>query len=86
MGPVNLEKVLEKLATTDKATLVFEKAPEGKVRVTASTWASEKVILKGRCLRSATSTGKCASRGKPNTTTTGTRRSSPMSPMGRAKK
>ena len=51
MGPVNLEKVLEKLATTDKATLVFEKAPEGKVRVTASTWASEKVILKGEVLK-----------------------------------
>jgi hypothetical protein len=50
MGPVNLEKVLEKLATTDKATLVFEKAPEGKVRVTASTWASENVILKGEVL------------------------------------
>jgi hypothetical protein len=30
MGPVSLEKVLEKLATTDKTTLVCEKAPEGK--------------------------------------------------------
>jgi hypothetical protein len=49
-GPLNLEKVLEKLATTDKVTLVCEKSPEGKVRVTASTWSSEKVILKGEVL------------------------------------
>jgi hypothetical protein len=26
------------------------KSPEGKVRVTASTWSSEKVILKGEVL------------------------------------
>ena len=32
------------------ATLVCEKSPEGKVRVTASTWSSEKVILKGEVL------------------------------------
>jgi hypothetical protein len=30
MGPENLEKVLEKLATTEKTTLVCEKAPVGK--------------------------------------------------------
>jgi hypothetical protein len=30
MGPENLEKALEKLATTDKTTLVCEKAPVGK--------------------------------------------------------
>jgi hypothetical protein len=47
VGPVKLEKVLEKLAVTDKTTLAIEKAPEGKVRVTSSSWASEKVILKG---------------------------------------
>jgi hypothetical protein len=45
-----LEKVLEKLAVTDKATLVCEKAPEGKIRVTSSIWGSEKVILKGEVL------------------------------------
>jgi len=38
MGPENLEKVLEKLATTDKTTLVCEKAPEGKIRVTSGSW------------------------------------------------
>jgi hypothetical protein len=50
MGPEKLEKVLEKLAVTDKATLVCEKAPEGKIRVTSNAWASEKVILKGEVL------------------------------------
>jgi hypothetical protein len=45
-----LEKVLEKLATTDKATLVVEKAPEGKIHVTSESWSGEKVILQGRVL------------------------------------
>jgi hypothetical protein len=40
------EKVLLKLAVTDKTTLVCEKAPEGKIRVTSGSWDSEKVILK----------------------------------------
>jgi|HubBroStandDraft_6_1064221.scaffolds.fasta_scaffold787481_2 hypothetical protein len=30
MGPVNLEKVLEKLAATEKTTIVIEREPEGK--------------------------------------------------------
>jgi hypothetical protein len=33
MRTEKLEKVLEKLATTDKATLVVEKASEDKIRV-----------------------------------------------------
>jgi hypothetical protein len=41
MGPVSLEKVLEKLATTDKATLVVERAPEGKIRVTSGSWEGD---------------------------------------------
>ena len=51
MGPVSVEKVLERLATTDNGTLVCEKAPKGKVRMTTSSWASEKVILKGEVLK-----------------------------------
>ena len=39
MGPMTLEKVLEKLATTDKATIVVDKAPDGKVRVTVKRLA-----------------------------------------------
>jgi len=50
MRTENLEKVLEKLATTDKTTLVCEKAPEGKIRVTSGSWNGEKVILKGQVL------------------------------------
>jgi hypothetical protein len=50
MRPETLEKVLEKLATTDKATIVVEKAPEGKIRVTSGSWDGEKVILKGQVL------------------------------------
>jgi hypothetical protein len=30
MGPVNLEKVLEKLVTNGKTTIVIEREPEGK--------------------------------------------------------
>ena len=50
MSVKNLEKVIERLAVLDKATLAIEKAPEGKVRVTSSSWPSEKVILKGEVL------------------------------------
>ncbi len=50
MRPETLENVLEKLATSDKTTLVCEKAPEGKIRVTSGSWEGEKVILKGQVL------------------------------------
>ena len=50
MSVKNLEKVIERLAVTDKATLAIEKAPDGKVRVTSSSWPSEKVILKSEVL------------------------------------
>ena len=52
-GPVKLEKVLERLATTDKVTFVFERAPDGKVRVTSGSWDGEKVILKDQVLEGA---------------------------------
>jgi hypothetical protein len=32
-----LEKVLERLAVTDKTTLAIEKVPEGKIRVTSGS-------------------------------------------------
>jgi hypothetical protein len=53
MGPENLEKVLEKLVTTDKGTLVCEKALEGKIPVTSGSWDGEKVILKDQVLEGA---------------------------------
>jgi hypothetical protein len=42
-----LEKVLERLATTDRCTVVFERQPKGKILVTSGSWDGEKVILKG---------------------------------------
>jgi hypothetical protein len=46
----NLEKVIEKLATTERSTIVVERAPEGKIRVTSSSWDAEKVILKDQVI------------------------------------
>jgi hypothetical protein len=45
-----LEPVLERLATTDKSTVVVERAPEGKIRVTSGSWEGEKVVLKDQVL------------------------------------
>lgn len=43
----NIEKVLEKLATTDKSTLVVSKEPEGKARVASGSWQGDKVFFVG---------------------------------------
>ena len=45
-----LEKVLERLATTEKGTIVIERAPEGKILVTSGSWDGEKVILRDQAL------------------------------------
>jgi hypothetical protein len=37
MSVKKLEKVLERLAVTDKTTLAIEKVPEGKIRVTSGS-------------------------------------------------
>jgi hypothetical protein len=44
------EKVLEKLATSDKATIVVERQIDGKMRVTSGSWDGEKVILRDQVL------------------------------------
>jgi hypothetical protein len=44
------EKVLEKLATGDKATIVIERQSDGKMRVTSGSWDGEKVILRDQVL------------------------------------
>src|SRR6516164_8547150 len=44
------EKVLEKLATSDKATVVIEHQPDGKTRVTFGSWDRERVILRDQVL------------------------------------
>jgi hypothetical protein len=44
------EKVLERLATSDKTTIVIERQPDGKMRVTSGSWDGEKVFLKDQVL------------------------------------
>jgi hypothetical protein len=74
------EKVLEKLATSDKATIVIERQPDGKMRVTSGSWDGEKVILRDQAPRWAKSKGACTSRESRCTTTRGIRRLSRMAP------
>jgi hypothetical protein len=50
VGAENLEKVLERLAATEKSTIVIERQPDGKMRVTSGSWDGEKVILKDQVL------------------------------------
>jgi hypothetical protein len=42
------EKVLERLATTEKSTIVIERQPDSKMRVTSGSWDGEKVFLRDR--------------------------------------
>jgi hypothetical protein len=50
MRAENLEKVLERLATTEKSTVVIERQPDGKMRVTSGSWYGEKVFLRDQVL------------------------------------
>ena len=44
------EKVIEKLATSDRITIVIDRQPDGKMRVTSGSWDGEKVILRDQVL------------------------------------
>ena len=44
------EKVLEKLATSDKVTIVIERQPDGKMLVTSGSWDGEKVFSRDQVL------------------------------------
>jgi hypothetical protein len=46
----NPEKVLERLATSEKTTLVIARDHDGKMRVTSGSWDGEKVILRDQVL------------------------------------
>jgi hypothetical protein len=46
----SLEKVIEKLATTEKTTIAIAREVGGKIRVTSGSWDGEKVILKDEVL------------------------------------
>jgi hypothetical protein len=43
-------KVLERLATSDKTTIVVEKQPDGKMRVMSGSWEGEKIFLRDQVL------------------------------------
>jgi hypothetical protein len=45
------EKVLERLATSDKCTIGVQKQPDGKMRVMSGSWNGEKVFLKDQVLK-----------------------------------
>jgi hypothetical protein len=68
------EKVLEKLATSDKATIVVERQSDGKMRVTSGSWDGEKVILKDQVLEVRNVEGRPPYRASRGTTTRATRR------------
>jgi hypothetical protein len=76
------EKVLEKLATSDKATVVIERQSVGKTRVTSGSWDGEKVILRDQVLevRPSSTPGCRGPRGRTSRTS-GTRRSSATNRM-----
>ena len=49
-APFRLDRVIEKLATSDKPTLTIERLPEGKMRVTSNSWDGEKVLFRNEVL------------------------------------
>jgi hypothetical protein len=44
------EKGLERLATSQKTTIVIERKPDGKMRAASGSWDGEKVFLKDQVL------------------------------------
>jgi hypothetical protein len=44
------EKVLERWATSDRTTIVIEKQPDGKIRVTSASWEGEKIFLRDQVI------------------------------------
>jgi hypothetical protein len=40
------EKVIEKLATSDRITIVVERQPDGKMRIASTSWVGEKVLMR----------------------------------------
>jgi hypothetical protein len=44
------KNVIERLATSDKTTIVVEKQPDGKMRVSSGSWEGEKIFLRDQVL------------------------------------
>ena len=57
-----MEKVLEKLATTESTTLALKREDGGKIRVASLLWGAPKVILRDDVLKIGPSTARSASR------------------------
>ena len=72
------EKILEKLATSDKATIVIERQPDGKMRVTSGPY----VIFRDQLLKASDGDGRLHVPRKPDD---GTRRSSATTRMAQAR-
>jgi hypothetical protein len=75
MRAENLEKVLERLATTEKSTIVIERQPDGKMRVTdgkmrvtSGSWDGEKVFLRDQVLELGNVEGRIQIARKPRPT------------------
>ena len=49
-GPFPLNRVIEKLATSDKVTLTIERLLEGKMRVTSNSWDHERIFARDQVL------------------------------------
>ena len=47
---MRVDKVLEKLAKTDKVTVSLEALPDGKIRANTSAWGDAKVLLRTEVL------------------------------------
>jgi hypothetical protein len=78
------EKVLERLATTDKSTIVIERQPDGKMRATSGSWDGEKVFLREQVLEVRNVEGRIHVARRPRRATDGTRRSRSMTHTGPA--
>jgi hypothetical protein len=72
------EKVLEKLATSDKATIVIERQTDGKMRVTSGPY----MIFRDQLLEASDGDGRLHVPRKPDD---GTRRSSATARMAQAR-
>ena len=51
------EKVIEKLAMSDCITIVIERHPHGKMRVTSTSWDGERVLFRDQVLEVRNATG-----------------------------
>jgi hypothetical protein len=76
------QKVLEKLATSDKATIVVERLTDGKMRVTSGSWDGEKVILRDQVLEVRNVDGRLHVARKPPHHDEGNPQIEPYGPMG----